>query len=262
RLQPGDAAPPPPSVDENEETAILQRPPARPAPLPAPARPARPEPSPDELAAFAKDPSQAQRMLEAFAKRGRRPAPEPPIQSMRPSDLAGLSPEHARLQRLLEINKAINRETEFAPLMTMIMDAAIELSSARRGFLVLWDRGSIQVVQARNIDRHEITSPEEAISRRLVREAIDRRETVVTARAATEREGYASATGLDLKSVMVSPLLSGGRVLGAIYLDEPDRVGVFHDEDVRTLEAFCDQAAIAIQNARRLEDLHARMESQ
>ncbi len=250
---------PPGEVDENEETAILHRGGSRP-----PAGAARPgDPSPEELAAFAKDPSQAQRMLEAFAKnRKLRKAPEPPLQVMRPSDLRRLDPEQARLQRLLEINKAINRETEFGPLMTMIMDAAIELSSARRGFLVLWDRGAMQVVQARNIDRHEIASPEEAISRRMIREAIDRRETVVTARAATEREGYASATGLDLKSVMVSPLLSGGRILGAIYLDEPDRVGVFQEEDVSTLEAFCDQAAIAIQNARRLEELQTRMESQ
>ena len=39
-----------------------------------------------------------------------------------------------------------------------------------------------------------------------------------------ERDEYASATSLDLKSVAVSPLMSRGRVLGAIYLDEPDRM--------------------------------------
>ena len=61
---------------------------------------------------------------------------------------------------------------------------------------------------------------------------------------------------------MVSPLLSGTTILGALYLDEPEKVGVFQAEDVRTLESFCDQAAIAITNARRLEELQTRMESQ
>ena len=83
---------------------------------------------------------------------------------------------------------------------------------------------------------------------------------MVTQQASKERDGYASATSLDLKSVMVSPLLSHGRVLGALYLDEPEKVGVFQKKDVHTLETFCDKAAMAIQNARHTEDLQARLE--
>ncbi len=144
----------------------------------------------------------------------------------------------------------------------MIMDAAIALSNARRGFLVLWDKGEAKIVRARNIEKVAIDSPEAAISRHLIREAVDRRETVVTAEAAIERGGYASTTGLDLKSVMVSPLLSRGRVIGAIYLDDPEQVGVFQQEDVRTVEAFCDQAAIALANAYKMEEANQRLESQ
>lgn len=227
-----------------------------------------PLPEGQDLAAFAKDASQAQRILEAFGgakakKKSRRPDPaKQPVPRMRPSDLEQLSPEERRFQRLLEINKAINKETDFESLTVMIMDAAVELSRATRGFMVLWERGAMRVCQARGIERSAITSPDEAISRRLIRECIDRRDTVVTARASQERSGYASATGLDLKSVMVSPLVSGGQVLGALYLDEPDKVGVFQEDDVRTLEAFCDQAAIAIRNAQRMEELQQRMESQ
>ncbi len=240
---------------------------------------------PPELAAFARDPLQAEKVLSRKTRRSADPNEETeelrvptsapprrppaidkthqPIQAMRPSD-AGRSDarDEARLARLLEVNKAINNERDLGKLLDMIMDAAIEVSRARRGFLVLWDRGEMQIVRARNIERGTISSPENAISRHLIREAIDRRETVVTARAATERDGYASATGLDLKSVAVSPLMSRGRVLGAIYLDEPDRVGVFQDDDLRTLEAFCDQAAIALQNARYVAELETRMESQ
>jgi Nif-specific regulatory protein len=256
------------------------------------------QPLPPELAAFARDPQQAARLLKGIKKVERdhdpneeteelkipaerpppsaprptpRPAPGPPrpdkshqpIQTMRPSDTgAAAANDGTKLSRLLEINKAINNERDLGKLLDTIMDAAIELSRARRGFLVLWDRGEMQIVRARNIERSTITTPESSISRHLIREAIDRRETVVTARASTERDEYASATGLDLKSVAVSPLMSRGRVLGAIYLDDPDRVGMFQDTDLRSLEAFCDQAAIALQNARYVAELETRMESQ
>ena len=217
---------------------------------------------PEDLAAFAKNPSDAERILDAFAAQKKARPPQAPMQSMRPTETGEISPAAMRLKRLLEINKAINVVEDQKELMAMIMDAAIELSSARRGFFVVWDRGKMQIVQARNIDRNTIRSPEAAISRRLIREAIERRETVVTARAATERDGYASATGLDLKSVMVSPLISNGRILGALYLDEPEKVGVFQAEDVEMLESFCDQAAIAVLNCKRVEELQTRMESQ
>ena len=236
-------------------------------PLEDPSQESGPLPDGKDLASFAKDPSQAQRILDAFSggKPKARRAPREqrqPVPHMRPSDLENLTPEQRRLQRLLEINKAIVGETDFARVTELIMDAAVELSRATRGFMVIWERGQMRVVQARNFERASITSPEESISRRLIRECIDRRETVVTARAAQERDGYASAAGLDLKSVMVSPLLSGGQVLGALYLDEPDKVGVFQEDDIRTLESFCDQAAIAIRNAQRVEEMQQRMESQ
>ncbi|MCW8141229.1 MAG: sigma 54-interacting transcriptional regulator [Planctomycetota bacterium] len=259
---------------------------------PAPAQPAgdddeATEPLPAELAAFARNPRDAEKLLgrprrrevtdpneeteelrvpPGAAGKPRPPRPDKahqPIQAMRPSDVGGSAGrDEARLARLLEVNKAINNERDLGKLLDMIMDAAVEVSRARRGFLVLWDRGEMQVVRARNIERGTISSPETSISRHLIREAIDRRETVVTARAATERDEYASATSMDLKSVAVSPLMSRGRVLGAIYLDEPDRVGVFQDDDIRSLEAFSDQAAIALQNARYVAELETRMESQ
>jgi transcriptional regulator with GAF, ATPase, and Fis domain len=242
---------------------------------------------PPELAAFARNPADAARVarapktdpneeteelpsaqgvVSAAAAAAVRAKASQPQMNMRPSDSGGApapkGKDEARLARMLEINKAINNERDLGKLLDAIMEAAIELAHARRGFLVLWDRGEMQIVRAKNIDRSSISSPEAAISRHLIREAIDRRETVVTACGALEREGYASATGLDLKSVAVSPLMSRGRILGAIYLDEPDRVGVFQEEDIRTIEAFSDQAAIALQNARYVAELETRMESQ
>jgi transcriptional regulator with GAF, ATPase, and Fis domain len=228
-------------TEAGDETASLPAA-APPAPLP------RPRPSVRGLTQPETDSQALKREIQTRVR-------STPRAAAPPSD-------RARLLRLLEINKAINEEMDLKVLLDMIMDAAIALSNARRGFLVVWDKGEAKIVRARNIEKVAIDSPEAAISRHLIREAVDRRETVVTAEASIERGGYASTTGLDLKSVMVSPLLSRGRVIGAIYLDDPDKVGVFQNDDVRTVEAFCDQAAIALTNAYKLEEMHERYESQ
>jgi transcriptional regulator with GAF, ATPase, and Fis domain len=226
-------------VDPNEETGEIEKPRSETGP--------RPRPSIRGLSAEGSD----QDLRSEIARRVR----SAPRAAAPPTD-------RARLLRLLEINKALNGQLELGPLLDMIMDAAISLSNARRGFLVLWDRGEARVVRARNIEKVAIDSPEAAVSRHLIREAIDRRETVVTAEASLERGGYASVNSLDLKSVMVAPLLSRGRVIGVIYLDDPDKVGVFQGDDIRTVEAFCDQAAIALANAYKLEEMNERYESQ
>ena len=68
-------------------------------------------------------------------------------------------------------------------------------------------------------------------------------------RAAVEAEGY--------RGVLSVPLLVGDRVLGALvtYRDEP---GPFSERRVELLQAFADQAALALENARLYEESERR----
>src|SRR5512143_1097327 len=54
---------------------------------------------------------------------------------------------------------------------------------------------------------------------------------------------------VQVHSVMVAPLLIGGRLVGAIALLHSDPARVFGEEDLRRLNLFAPQAAIAIENA-------------
>jgi GAF domain-containing protein len=56
-----------------------------------------------------------------------------------------------------------------------------------------------------------------------------------------------SATGI--RSVIFAPVLWQGRGIGAIFVGR-DFVSSFSDKEIALLRTFCDQAAIAIQNAR------------
>jgi DNA-binding LacI/PurR family transcriptional regulator/GAF domain-containing protein len=62
------------------------------------------------------------------------------------------------------------------------------------------------------------------------------------------------------RSEMTLPLLVGDRLLGVLNVQSTEE-GAFDQDDVRTLQGMADQVAIAIQNARRISDETALLES-
>ncbi|MCC6625669.1 MAG: sigma 54-interacting transcriptional regulator [Deltaproteobacteria bacterium] len=171
--------------------------------------------------------------------------------------------------RLLEVHKRLASEHNVQRLLEYIMDSAILLTGAERGFLLLDARGGpknseatkegFEVRVARNIDQENIRNRHLKISRGIARRVIEGGEPIITVDA-MEDERYKeqlSVHDLRLRSILCLPMAFRGRVLGAIYLDNRFRPSAFADEDVRFMEAFADMAAIALDNARLVESLEA-----
>ncbi len=66
----------------------------------------------------------------------------------------------------------------------------------------------------------------------------------------------------SVHAVMVAPLLIGNRLIGSIASVHSDPDGTFGSEDLRLLEMFASQAAIAIENARLFTETSRRSEEQ
>lgn len=162
--------------------------------------------------------------------------------------------------RLLEVHKRLAGEHNVQRLLEYIMDSAILLTGAERGFLLLDDethKEGLEVKVARNLDQENIRNRHLKISRGIARRVITTGEPVVTIDA-MEDERYReqlSVVDLRLRSILCLPMSLRGRVLGAIYLDNRFRTSAFSDEDIGFMEAFADMAAIALDNARLLESL-------
>ncbi|MCC6740822.1 MAG: sigma 54-interacting transcriptional regulator [Planctomycetia bacterium] len=166
------------------------------------------------------------------------------------------------LLRLMEINKAITTEHNIKRLLETIIDAVIALTNAERGFIILADAGMTTIRVARNFDREDVKKPEDKISHSIAEAAVTQGRTIRAHNAQTDRELHAfmSVTELKLRSLLCVPLRVRDRVIGCFYIDNRFEEGLFTESHQRLLEAFADQASVAIENARLWEENQKRLE--
>ncbi len=155
---------------------------------------------------------------------------------------------------LQEINKALNSETDLPRLLELIMDTAIHLCDADRGFLVLVSDEKLEFVVARNIDYEVVKSPEFKISNSVIRKVARSGEPLLTSNAKVDLKSIQSVVSLDVRSILCVPLRVKSRILGALYLDSRAVSAGFEGHHRDLLQAFSDQAAIALENARLLKE--------
>ena len=169
------------------------------------------------------------------------------------SELAGSVAKNAELAALHDLNRVFNSSLDLPDTLDQVMESLIRLTGAERGCLMLQaDSGELAIEAARNFDQESVEASDLEVSHTVVEEAIDTGEPVLTTNAQMDPRfsGEASIIGYHLRSIICVPLKARGRVIGALYLDNHIREGVFCREDLPTLTTFANQAATAIENAR------------
>jgi HD-GYP domain-containing protein (c-di-GMP phosphodiesterase class II) len=96
-----------------------------------------------------------------------------------------------------------------------------------------------------------------SISRTVLSKAVDERATIMASDVDRDTRFSTSDSllGLSVKSVICAPLVTGDRVLGALYLDSRKQRVDYDELDAEVVTAFANQAAIALDNARLYDDL-------
>jgi serine/threonine-protein kinase PknK len=174
--------------------------------------------------------------------------------------VARLGPDEVRdalfeLRRLQEVTKALNSELDLDRLLGLVVDAAIELAHAERGFLILVEEGNAVAFRvARNIERTELERPDRKVSNSIAQRALQTGQPVVTGDAAKDERfvGALSVHEQRLRSVVCVPLAPKGKVRGALYLDHRYKDGLFGPRALELLSSLADHAALALENARLL----------
>ena len=162
--------------------------------------------------------------------------------------------DNARLAALYEVSQALSSSLKVEEVLNIVVDSAIELTRAERGFLMLFNEetGALDFRAARNIKQEDLDEQAFEVSRSVVKEAAQSGKPVVTTNAQRDPRfaGQKSVIHFALRSIMAAPLLIRGQAIGAIYVDNKAKDGLFQPPDLDLLTTFAAQAAVAIDNAR------------
>ncbi|MBS2019672.1 MAG: sigma 54-interacting transcriptional regulator [Deltaproteobacteria bacterium] len=172
-------------------------------------------------------------------------------------------PAEDRLARIFEITRDLAREHDLERLLVRVTDHAVGLLGAERGLIVLVnDTGSVVAHTARDSKGEEAAQNfSRSVAERVIREGEP-----VLATSARDDERLAQAVSvhqLMIQSIACVPIRGAppaGKTIGALYVETRLRPGVRFRDELPTLAAFADQAAIAIEAARLIEENKKRAE--
>ena len=171
-------------------------------------------------------------------------------------ELGGWPEQGTELATLYEAFKVLNSSLDLQETLNLVMDALIQMTGAERSCLMLLNgEGNLEIQAARHFDQKNIPRSDLKLSLTVVTNAVEDGEAVVTTNAQIDPRfsDQESVVGYHLRSIVCVPLHVREHVIGALYLDNRMRNGVFSHSDLPMLTAFANQAAVAIENARLFE---------
>ncbi|MBI5597193.1 MAG: GAF domain-containing protein [Elusimicrobia bacterium] len=163
-----------------------------------------------------------------------------------------------RLKALFEITQEMEGGRDFSDVLRHIMDRAIAIMGAERGFIMLRDseRAELKVHVAREAGGDVRGIDQESVSRSLMRRVAETGEAVLVGNP-QKFEGGATESMIANKihTALCVPLRSRGRVGGVLYVDHRSRKDGFMEQDLAFLATFAVQAQAAIDWSRSYWEL-------
>jgi serine/threonine-protein kinase PknK len=175
----------------------------------------------------------------------------PPGYAFAPLSETTRTPLERRLARILEINSELLAEFDLERLSVRVIECALELLNAERGFVLLQkDDGSLSVHTSRDL-RGDVVRAE--FSRSIAQRVMASHKPVISLDASRDAslQSYASVHALMLQAVACVPIRGRSRQpIGALYLETRLKPGNEFERELPTLGAFADQVGLAIETAR------------
>jgi adenylate cyclase len=168
--------------------------------------------------------------------------------------LASEETELIQLRALAATSAMINSSLDLDEVLASSMNEVIKLTGAERGYIVLQnaETGTLEFRVATDLENPDNTNSTFQGSNTILTEVLTTGKPLLTDNAYKDPRVQNSPTiaQLVLRSVLCVPLTYKGTTIGAVYVDNRLRAGVFTERELTVLVAFANQAAVAIENAR------------
>jgi signal transduction histidine kinase len=199
---------------------------------------------------------------------------------------AAIAIENTRLlnelqQRTTDLTKSLEQQTATSKVLEVISRSAFDLQAvfetvaessvrlcgADRAFIYRFDGEVLRMVVAYNapqrlkefVAQNPIRPGRYSTS---ARAALERRTIHVPDILADPEHTYLSKGIENIRTVLSVPILKGDDLLGVVGIYHLDEVRPFTDKQIALVETFADQAAIAIDNVRLLDELRQSLQQQ
>jgi transcriptional regulator with GAF, ATPase, and Fis domain len=173
---------------------------------------------------------------------------------------AANSDEVEALRTLLRFSERMMNHDDVQAVLEEMMDAAISLTHADKGFLILVEGDRMGVRVARNIQGGaalELEDAERGVSDSIVAKVLKSKQPLIVHDALHDLEFSQSESVINLKlcSVMCAPLLEKGNLLGLLYVGNDRIAHRFEERSLELLTIFAGQASLIVRNALLLNEL-------
>ena len=180
------------------------------------------------------------------------------------SKLADELTELSQLRALVGTYEQMLSSLDLDEVLNEAMDNVIALTGAERGYIALTNPFADEIEF--RVARDPALPGGSAFggSHTILRDVLNSGQPMLTDNAYKDprfSDSAATIARLTLRSVLCVPLLLKDRVIGAVYVDNRLRSGIFTAREAALLTAFANQVAIAIENARLFARVQASLDA-
>lgn len=163
-------------------------------------------------------------------------------------DTQSLRDRLASLEILQKIGRQVTSQLELDQVLTAVVDAAVQLTGAEEGSLLLLDEesGELYMRAARNFNEDFVRTFRLPVDDSLAGQVIQTGQPVTIDRDTPQK----IKTAYLVQTLIYVPMTIQGRVIGVLGVDNRQTRQPFSDYHLSLITALADYAAIAIENAR------------
>jgi two-component system NtrC family sensor kinase len=159
--------------------------------------------------------------------------------------------------KLAHMVQKIATNLEEVSLLDTVIQYALQITNAERGFLILINEyGVLDYRVINGLERQELDKIKATLGKTIIDRVLKKKfPVIVTNTSVGDQTKTHALAEIGIVSAMCVPIITKNRLFGAVYVDSCSKGNLFANQDLVDLDAFINLASIAVENAQLFRSL-------